>query len=88
MPYIDASMKADLKSFRLSIGRAGELTYLLQQELLEYIQARGLSYQTIAECLGALEGAKADLIERVVKPYEERKRHINGDVWPEELTNS
>jgi hypothetical protein len=45
-----------------------------------------LKYQTLAECLGALEGAKLDLIERVVKPYEAKKAEENGDVWPDSLT--
>jgi hypothetical protein len=64
---------------------AGELTYDLQQCLKRYLEDRGLGYQILAECLGSLEGAKLDLIERVVKPYEERKRAENGDVWPAEL---
>ncbi len=64
---------------------AGELTYKLQQELKRYLNDKGLSYQVLAECLGALEGAKLDLTERVVKPYEARKLEDNGDVWPRHL---
>jgi hypothetical protein len=65
----------------------GQLTYQLQQVLLTFIEDRELKYQTLAECLGALEGAKLDLIERVVKPYEAKKAEENGDVWPASLTS-
>jgi hypothetical protein len=64
---------------------AGQLTYKLQQELKRYLLDNGLSYQALAECLGSLEGAKIDLTERVVKPYEAAKLEQNGDVWPGQL---
>ena len=64
---------------------AGELTYALQQVLKIYLEGTGLRYQHLAECLGALEGAKLDLTERMIKPYEARKLKENGDVWPESL---
>jgi hypothetical protein len=80
MPYIGKHQREKLEHARPA-GSVGELTYCIQQELLKYIQLCGLTYQTLAECLGALEGAKADLIERVLKPYESNKRTENGDVW-------
>lgn len=60
---------------------AGHLTFGIQQQLKTYIERHGLSYQTLAECLGALEGAKADLIRRRVEPYEEIKQDEHGDCW-------
>ena len=84
-PYVDEHTRERLanKHSRTSGAQnAWQLTYNLQQELLRFIEGRGLSYQTLAECLGALEGAKLDLIERVIKPYEARKCEENGDVWP------
>jgi hypothetical protein len=93
MPYVDMKTRERLDGDSRGIGanrpqNAGQLTYDLQQCLKRYLEDRGLSYQTIAECLGALEGAKCDLIERVVKPYEARKLAENGDVWPLTLTSS
>lgn len=87
MPYIDEASKRRLDDpncrTRVKHARgAGQLTYKLQQELKRYIEDHGLKYETLAACLGALEGAKIDLTERVVKPYEARKREENGDVWP------
>ena len=64
---------------------AGELTYKIQQLLKTYLEDRSLRYATLAECLGALEGAKIDLTDRVLLPYEKAKRIENGDVWPEQL---
>jgi hypothetical protein len=90
-PYVDKSIRAQLDSGSSRTNRAqnaGQLTYKLQQELREFLFSRGLSYQTLAECLGALEGAKLDLTDRVVKPYEAKKRVENGDVWPSELTHA
>lgn len=85
MPYI----KQELREFVRRQGpvTCGELTYFIQQALHDYISRNGSpSYQTLAECLGALEGAKLDLIERVVRPYEEAKREDNGDVWDDDVT--
>lgn len=87
MPYVDMKTRERLDGG----GRnnhpqnVGQLTYDLQRCLKRYQEDRGLSYQTLAECLGALEGAKCDLNERIVQPYENRKCEENGDVWPDDL---
>ena len=90
MPYIDEESKARLNGPGRGVGlnhsqSAGQLTYDLQQCLCRYLQDKGLSYQILCECLGSLEGAKLDLIARVVKPYEAKKLQENGDVWPRQL---
>lgn len=65
---------------------AGDLTYLIQQQLQKYLMGRtAIRYEDLAVCLGAIEGAKLDFIERIVQPYEARKLVENGDVWREEL---
>lgn len=60
---------------------AGQLTWVIQQALERHIETHGLSYSTLAECLGALAGAEHDLVRRVLTPYEERKQRENGDAW-------
>ena len=62
-------------------SNVGELTYFITKTLREYLLTKGESYQIYAEMLGALEGAKLDLIERKIKPYEAKKRLEHGDVW-------
>lgn len=84
MPYIEAKDKE-----RIDQGgtpeTSGELTYAIQRQLRLYLEHSGLRYMYLADCLGALEGAKLDLIGRVINPYEKRKQEENGDVWPETL---
>lgn len=90
MPYVKPEIAAGLDAGLLQPTTAGELTYLLTksvQAYLDYFQdsAAGYRYEQLAVCLGALEGAKADLIRRIVTPYEELAQSINGDVWPRHL---
>lgn len=79
MPYVDQDTKDELET--RNPATPGELTYVLQQDLERYIETRGLSYATLAECLGSLAGAEHDLVRRVLTPYEERKQRENGDAW-------
>ncbi len=86
MPYIVQPNRQELDSNWEAVPEdAGELTYVIQQALRAYLESRGLRYEQLAVCLGALEGAKLDLIERVIRPYEAQKLAENGDVWPEKL---
>lgn len=92
MPYIEPSARKRLASYADPTPMTpGELTYVIQHAMANYLDLRGrlqpcgIRYEDLAVCLGALEGAKLDLIERVIKPYEEAKRVVNGDVWPEHL---
>lgn len=84
MPYIPPARKKEIDNHDAAPANAGDLTYVIQQALNRYLQVHGLRYQQIAEVLGAIEGAKLDFIERVVKPYEQKKLRDNGDVWPED----
>lgn len=78
MPYISRDRKDEIGLHPQSVG---ELTYAIQQVLKRYIDGVEPSYQTYAECLGALRGAELDLWDRKVQPYEVAKREQNGDVW-------
>lgn len=80
MPYIHQTARAEIANGDPP-ANVGELTYVIQQYVNTYLDEQGLSYARIAEVLGALEGAKVDFIDRIVKPYERRKREVNGDVW-------
>lgn len=62
-------------------GTVGELTFQIQQLLKAWLQTHGVRYSSIAECLGALEGAKLDLWDRIGRNYEQSKAQENGDVW-------
>lgn len=66
----------------------GELTWAIQDALRKYLlncSAGSLGFSELAECIAALEAAKLDFYERIVRPYEESKRRDNGDVWDASL---
>lgn len=88
MPYIDENSKM-VAATDATTGNGAEnvgvLTYELQQTILEYLLRHGLRYQQVAEVKGALSETARDFEQRVVAPYEAKKLHENGDVWPERL---
>ena len=78
MPYIK---KETREVARFEPGSAGELNFAITMLIKTYQQFRGLSYQTVNDIVGALEGAKAEYQRRVVVPYENSKIAENGDVF-------
>ena len=60
----------------------GELNYALTHVLTQYLEDHGLSYTTIAECMGALSCAQAEFYRRVAVPYEDQKIKAAGDMYP------
>lgn len=83
MPYIDPLARDRVAAS--AADTAGELNYTFTQALVQYIERKGLSYQTINDIVGALDGAKLEFYRRVVVPYEEGKIQTNGDVYPREF---
>lgn len=83
MPYIPEERRDDLIDGNKQevISTAGELNYGFTMLLQEYVKTKGLSYQTINDIIGALEGAKMEFYRRVAVPYEDIKRDLNGDVY-------
>lgn len=62
----------------------GDLTYLLTESVVAYLEERGISYTTLNDCTGALENTKAELRERITNRYEQNKRRAPGSVDPYE----
>ena len=60
---------------------SGELNFAITFLCDRYIKNRGLSYQAINDCLGAMAGASAELYRRLAVPYEDQKIEQNGDVY-------
>lgn len=81
MPYI----KPEIREFRVTdvglIDTSGELNYTLTVVVKSYMAEHGLSYQTINDIVGALEGAKLEFYRRIAVPYENLKIAENGDVY-------
>lgn len=82
MPYIKMKERARAGH---SPETAGELNFQLTQVVQDFVHRNGLSYSTINDVVGALEGAKAEFQRRVVGPYEDTKILTNGDVYDQDL---
>ena len=81
MPYIDPDSRERLSYNSLDVRITGELNYVLTKVCLNYTNKKGLSYRSINDVLGALEGVKQEYYRRVAIPYEEQKMKDNGDVY-------
>ena len=81
MPYIKPEAREILSSGLVVPRSGGELNYLITTLLTDYLLAKGVSYQTINDCLGALSGATLEFYRRVAAPYEDLKIKENGDVY-------
>ncbi len=80
MPYIKTAKREELNG-GYDMETPGELNYMLTMGLQSYINTHGLSYQTINDIIGALEGAKMEFYRRVAAPYEDKKIIENGDCY-------
>lgn len=82
MPYVKEALKEELRPFATRpANNVGELTFQLTETIQNYIAHQGLAFQTVSDITGALHQCQRDFDERVVEPYEMRKRAENGDVW-------
>ena len=79
MPYITQERREELQIE--SAKTCGELNYDITLLIAAYLRYKKLSYQTINDILGALEGAKQEFYRRIAAPYEEIKIAENGDVY-------
>lgn len=83
MPYIERIKRnLLLPNSQTTAMVPGELNYQITCLIVGFMLERGISYTTINDILGALEGAKLEFQRRVVGPYEDAKIRLNGDVYP------
>lgn len=67
------------------VESAGELNYAITALIRVYLIQNVLSYQTINDVKGALQGALSEFDRRIVAPYEDKKKKANGDVYTKVL---
>ena len=79
MPYVNDTSKSAM--LHRTADNPGELNYTITVSLLAYMERHGISYTTINDIIGALEGAKQEFYSRIAVPYEDRKRKENGDIY-------
>ncbi len=80
MPYIKPESRDPLIQSR-EAQSPGELNFLFTKDVVAYVERKGLSYQTVNDVLGALDGARQEFYRRVAAPYEDQKIKENGDVY-------
>ena len=78
MPYIDTAARLRAE---MSPDTSGELNFAITSLLVDYLSRKGQSYSRMNDCLGALEGAKLELYRRVIAPFEDEKKLLNGDCY-------
>lgn len=71
----------------------GELNYQLTRYCDQYLYqnaeiGKPPTYKLFNDVIGALECAKLELYRRLVAPYEDVKRHDNGDVYNPEIVTT
>lgn len=81
VPYIKQEDRERLISQQSIPRTPGELNYTITSYIIDYIRLHKLSYQTINDIIGALEGAKLEFYRRIAVPYENKKIKDNGDVY-------
>jgi hypothetical protein len=84
MPYIVNKLRLCLR-LGDTAKNPGELNYQISMLINDYCLEKRLSYQTINDVVGALEGAKLEFYRRVAGPYEDTKIATNGDVYDQNL---
>jgi len=80
MPYIYQLRREYLDVYPIDAETPGELNYVITKLLIDYVGGE-VSYQSINDVVGALEGAKLEFYRRVASPYEDKKILENGDVY-------
>lgn len=86
MPYISPNRRREIIKGSIP-ENSGELNYELTLDIIGYMDSKGgLSYKTINDIIGALEGCKLEFYHRLARPYEDIKIKNNGDVYNETIS--
>lgn len=81
MPYITEERVIELTEDGEPLENPGDLNYAFSVVAAAYIEDKGLSYQTINDIVGALEGAKLEFYRRIAVPYEIQKMGTGTDPY-------
>lgn len=86
MPYIQNPRRnafdADINRLAENILEIGELNYVITRLALKYLHSLGTpTYGQLNAIVGVFAAAGAEFYRRVVIPYEDSKKTVNGDVY-------
>lgn len=79
-PYISQKRRKEIEKYNLVGVVPGELNYNITKLILQYLEGKE-SYSKYNEIIGVLECCKLELYSRQVRPYEDDKIRLNGDVF-------
>jgi len=79
VPYINPLVRPRLEPNAVA-KTPGELNYQITRCCLEYLAVCDIEYANYNSVVGVLECVKQELYRRIMVPYEEAKREINGEV--------
>lgn len=85
MPYVAEERKQALLAGATPLD-AGELNFVLTMVVLDYLDKHPISYQALNDVSGALTECRVEFERRVVRPYEDVKLTLNGDVYAHFIT--
>ena len=80
MPYLAEEDKLRLNNTN-EPRTSGDLNYLFMKKIEQFLVINGEKYSTFNEVIGALECCKLEIYSRQIRPYEDDKIRINGDVF-------
>lgn len=80
MPYIRNDLRGAATSSPIN---PGELNFAITSLVCKYLRQKKVTprYEDYNEVIGALESAKLELYRRMISPYEDEKKKLNGDVY-------
>lgn len=86
MPYIPTEHKHRISHLSIlnladDIKGPADLSYVISQLIVYYVQQRGKCWATLKDVDGVLDTLNKELYRRVTGPYEDRKAEENGDVF-------
>lgn len=87
MPYTTRTAERDvdeeaLRSIARDLLHQGDLTWAIATLMDEFIMRDGrVSYTTLSSARAAAQDAADEWYRRLMAPYEDDKRRINGDVY-------
>jgi hypothetical protein len=70
MPYVTKERAEELDNGRQA-ETSGDLAYVLAAAVGDYFNHNGLQWLTISNVIGALEGVKSEVQDRIQRPYED-----------------
>jgi len=78
MPHITKGEMSSIDDGRKPM-KAGDLTYVLYKECVEYVVRNGRSFSVFCVCMGALFCAALELYRLKVAKYEDERIAENGE---------